>query len=99
MKPVVRTSRAKQPLADEAEGLERALDKTYSRLRERARAAWERHHAGKDPTDACVSVRIAPAGKATPASPPARKPAPHSLVTKSPTPRKKIRRTKGRSKA
>ncbi len=36
----------------------RNLDKVYERLRKRARAEWLRHHAGADPSDACVSVRI-----------------------------------------
>lgn len=36
----------------------RNLDKVYERLRKRARAEWLRSHAGQDPSDACVSVRI-----------------------------------------
>lgn len=36
----------------------RNLDKVYERLRKCARAEWLRNHAGADPTDACVSVRI-----------------------------------------
>jgi hypothetical protein len=40
------------------EGLERALDKSWRRLRETARAQWEHQFAGNDPSDACVSVRI-----------------------------------------
>jgi hypothetical protein len=44
----------------ETEGLMRALDKVYDRLRKRARAEWLRNHPGEDPSDACVSVRIDP---------------------------------------
>lgn len=42
----------------EAQGLRRALDRVYARIRERARAEWELHHSGSDPADACVRVRI-----------------------------------------
>ena len=38
-------------------GLQHALDQSYGRLRERARADWERL-IGADPADACVTVRI-----------------------------------------
>ncbi len=36
----------------------RNLDKVYERLRKRARREWLRSHAGEDPSDASVSVRI-----------------------------------------
>jgi hypothetical protein len=39
-------------------GLERALDNNFGRLRENARAQWEKHFTGIDPSDVCVSVRI-----------------------------------------
>ena len=42
----------------ETQALMRNLDKVYERLRTRARAEWLRSHAGEDPSDACVSVRI-----------------------------------------
>ena len=42
----------------ETVALMRNLDAVYERLRQRARAEWLRHHAGADPSDACVSVRI-----------------------------------------
>lgn len=42
----------------ETVALMRNLDAVYERLRQRARAEWLRHHAGGDPSDACVSVRI-----------------------------------------
>ena len=42
----------------ETQALMRNLDKVYERLRRRARAEWLRNHAGEDPSDACVSVRI-----------------------------------------
>jgi hypothetical protein len=38
--------------------LRKALDSNYSRLRETARQQWERNFSGKDPSDACVSVRV-----------------------------------------
>jgi hypothetical protein len=40
------------------EGLRHVLDRNYRRLLETARADWERFFAGKDPSDACVSVRV-----------------------------------------
>lgn len=35
-----------------------ALDRNYDRLRATAKQQWEHNFAGKDPSDACVSVRI-----------------------------------------
>ena len=40
------------------EGLRHALDRNYRRVLQTARADWERLFAGKDPSDACVSVRV-----------------------------------------
>ena len=40
------------------EELRHALDRNYRRLLKTARADWERLFAGKDPSDACVSVRV-----------------------------------------
>jgi len=40
------------------EGLQRAIDNSYRRLRETARQEWERRFGGKDPSDVCVSVPI-----------------------------------------
>jgi hypothetical protein len=40
------------------EGLERALDSSWRRLREKAYTQWESQFAANDPSDACVSVRI-----------------------------------------
>jgi hypothetical protein len=34
------------------------LDKKYQQVLRGAEARWERDFAGKDPSDACVSVRI-----------------------------------------
>jgi len=42
------------------DGLQRALDQRYRRFIQTARADWERLFAGKDPTDACASVRVSP---------------------------------------
>jgi hypothetical protein len=39
-------------------GLRLALDMNYARVLETAQARWEEHFAGKDPSDACVTVRI-----------------------------------------
>lgn len=50
-------------------GFQRALDRNYRRLLEAARADWERLFAGKDPSDACVSVRInSTAGETSPST-------------------------------
>jgi hypothetical protein len=38
--------------------LRRALDMEYARLLETAKRQWARNFAGKDPSDACVSVRV-----------------------------------------
>lgn len=40
------------------DALRYALDSNYSRLLETAKQQWERNFAGKDPSDACVSVRV-----------------------------------------
>jgi hypothetical protein len=40
--------------------LRNAFDLRYRNLCEGARADWERLFGGKDPADACVSVRVAP---------------------------------------
>ena len=40
------------------DGLRQALNLNYARLLETARQEWEHNFAGKDPSDACVSVRI-----------------------------------------
>jgi hypothetical protein len=40
------------------DGLRQALDLNYARLLASAQQQWEHHFAGKDPSDACVSVRV-----------------------------------------
>lgn len=45
-------------------GLRHALDVNYGRVLASARVQWERNFEGKDPSDACVSVRIT-SGKPT----------------------------------
>jgi hypothetical protein len=45
--------------------LRHALDLQYRRLCEGARADWERLFSGRDPADACVSVRVAPIPSST----------------------------------
>jgi hypothetical protein len=54
------------------EGLQRAIDYSYRRLFESAKQEWERRFAGKDPSDACVSVRIESFTAETSAKAPAR---------------------------
>jgi hypothetical protein len=39
-------------------GLRQALDMNYARVLVAASTQWERNFAGKDPSDACVTVRI-----------------------------------------
>jgi hypothetical protein len=39
-------------------GLRHALDVNYARVLATAAARWDQQFAGKDPSDACVSVRI-----------------------------------------
>ena len=45
------------------EGLQKALEKNYARLLQAAGKEWDRRFAGKDPSDACVSVRISTWGQ------------------------------------
>ncbi|SRR5688500_4540549 len=45
-------------------GLRHALDVNYARVLGSARMQWERNFEGKDPSDACVSIRIS-SGKPT----------------------------------
>lgn len=40
------------------EGLRQALDMNYARVLATAQTQWEQNFAGKDPSDACVTVRI-----------------------------------------
>jgi hypothetical protein len=42
------------------EALQLAIDKSFQRLLETAKTQWKRSFAGKDPSDACVRVRIDP---------------------------------------
>jgi hypothetical protein len=39
-------------------GLRQALEMNYARVLATAQTTWEQNFAGKDPSDACVSVRI-----------------------------------------
>ena len=58
MKTLVRRLSESEHAASEVQDLQRALDKSYTQLRERAQAEWRRRCAGRDPSDACVRVRI-----------------------------------------
>lgn len=40
--------------------MRQSLNINYPRLFEAAKKHWERSFAGKDPSDACVSVRVSP---------------------------------------
>src|SRR5262249_3844956 len=83
MKIPPRHAGAKRPTSDEIKGLERALNKTYARLREQARAEWLRHHGGKpDAADAKVSVRITAESKPAPPVRPKNETAPRKLLPK-----------------
>lgn len=42
-------------------GLRQALDLNHNRMLTVAKREWERRYAGKDPSDACVTVRISSA--------------------------------------
>jgi hypothetical protein len=99
MKPLPRNRPAKHPSEDEIKGLERALDKTYARLRERALAEWKQHHSASDPADACVTVRITPAATPKPELPAPKRQTPRSLLAKPRKQRNKIPPTKTRRRA
>ena len=58
MNMLVRRLSESEHAASEVQGLQWALDKSYAQLRERAQAEWQRRCAGRDPSDACVRVRI-----------------------------------------
>ena len=97
MKIPPRHAGAKRPTPDEVKGLERALDKAYARLRERARAEWLRHHGGKpDPADTRVRVRITAESKPPLPAQPKSKAAPRRLLPKPRKPRRKLPRAKAR---
>jgi hypothetical protein len=63
MKTLARRLSENDLVASEIESLRRALDKSYTQLREKARAEWQRRCVGRDPSDACVHVRIRPNGQ------------------------------------
>ncbi len=62
MKTLARRVSENEHEADEVQGLQRALDKSYAEFREKALAEWQRRRPGGDPSDACVRVHIAPNG-------------------------------------
>ncbi|HEV2842292.1 MAG TPA: hypothetical protein VGW39_13285 [Chthoniobacterales bacterium] len=43
-------------------GMRQSLKINYPKLFETAKKHWERNFAGKDPSDACVSVRVSSSG-------------------------------------
>jgi hypothetical protein len=99
MKSLPRSRPVIRPSEEEIKGLERALDKTYARLRERALAEWKRHHKANDPADACVTVRITPASQTKSELPGPKHAVPRSLLAKPRKERNKILRTQGRRSA
>ena len=58
MKTLARRLSENDHAASEVQSFRRALDKSYAQLRERAQAEWQRRCADRDPSDACVRVRI-----------------------------------------
>jgi hypothetical protein len=58
MKTLARRTSGDENAAATIEGFQRALDQSYARFRELARAEWQRQNAGPDPSDACVHVHI-----------------------------------------
>ena len=58
MKTLARRLSESEHATSEGQSLRRVLDKSYAQLRERAQAEWQRRCAGRDPSDACVRVRI-----------------------------------------
>ena len=65
-------------VVETTEALPRAVDSNFRRLIEHARSEWEGRFPDKDPSDACVSVRVIPADAA-----PERKPVRGSGFVKS----------------
>lgn len=63
MKTLRRQRSGKESISDEMQGFQSALDKSYARFREAARAEWQRRQAGTDPSDACVHVHIGQSGQ------------------------------------
>ncbi len=66
MKSLQKTDVARERMGDRemADGLNNVLENRYSRILRTAGREWERRFAGRDPSDACVSVRISAWGRA-----------------------------------
>jgi len=61
MSPTLLHSKQSQHRISDAElaaGLRKVLDSKYGRIFQAARREWERSFADRDPSNACVSVRI-----------------------------------------
>ena len=52
------SSSARIPTRQLADGFRQSLNKSYGRVFSAAQAQWEQKFAGKEPSDACVRVRI-----------------------------------------
>jgi hypothetical protein len=51
------------PMRELIAGLQETLQRNHLKILAAARSDWERKRAGQDPSDACVTVRIAPQRK------------------------------------
>ena len=53
------------PMRELVSALQQTLARNHQRILAAALSDWERKHAGRDPSDSCASVHIAPAPKRT----------------------------------
>ena len=53
------------PMRDLVAGLQQTLARNHQKILAAALSDWQRKYAGRDPSDACASVHIAPATKRT----------------------------------
>ena len=51
------------PMRDVVAGLQQTLARNHQKILAAALSDWERKYAGRDPSDSCASVHIAPAPK------------------------------------
>jgi hypothetical protein len=51
------------PMRELVAGLQQTLKRNHEKILAAALSDWEQKYAGRDPSDACVSVHIAPAAK------------------------------------
>ena len=53
------------PMRDLVAGLQQTLERNHQKILAAALSDWEQKYAGRDPSDACASVHIAPTPKRT----------------------------------